>query len=74
MTVKRAVNQWYRTLQWISKASKTWVILFVFLYDAITQIPRGVYQLDPYLAGLVAAALGFKTYKEYKIKEEEQIG
>ena len=44
--------------------SKTWIILSVFIADAVVQLIRDGYHLDPVLAALVAAALGIRAYKD----------
>lgn len=62
----------------IAETSKTWIVLFVFLGDAIKQLIEGYYHLDPTLAALVAAALGIRAYKEVAtakpFKEGDQAG
>jgi hypothetical protein len=76
---KRIARHGARLRHWVSQASRTWVVVCVFVADAVMQIVRGnAFVLDPSLAALVAVALGFKTYKETRpiqpTQETGQIG
>ena len=67
-----------RWIKGILNVSKTWVILTVFVADAVIQLIRDGYHLDPVLAGLVAASLGIRAFKEVQgtkpYIEGEQVG
>jgi hypothetical protein len=59
------------------RMSKTWIVLVVFVADATRQLGGGDYHLDPVLAGLVAAVLGLKTWKDIQEQVQtktEQVG